>query len=142
MIRNHEYFEALLANAKNPFNFDGEIKFYPGREMIEAKARIFKTHDLYMDFLTSPNFSFNEFIVIDRVKKEIGARLTDEIASFQLGEGERKIAYYDDLIRDRSEEMETSREELRRELQALMKELREEKAKKSKKSKKVQKLAS
>ncbi len=129
MIKNQEFVEKLFSSLKDPFGFEGEVKFYYGRVVDESKAKVFSTEDEYMDFLVPA--APTEFIVILKSKREAGVRLIDEIVSFIIGQnGERKLHFYEDLTRDRSKEYQMCVEGLKRELRAIIEESKPKRSKK------------
>ncbi len=126
MIRNKVYFDNLLERADELFDFKGKVKFYPTREIVASDAKVFKSVESYKKFLFSKEQEhLNEFIVIMKSKCEIGARLLDEIATFKVVDGEKKLVYYDDLTVDRSK-VPIDLDALKRELLGLFDEIQSE----------------
>lgn len=122
MVINQEFVEKVLSRTKDLFKFDGYIKYYPGRELAEAKSLVFMKNKLFMDYLWRHVPWEAEYYVVCQSKREVSFRLNEELMQFQMDtSGKFKLVDYIDRGYDKAKPpIKMNIDQLNRELQRML----------------------
>ena len=125
MVINQEFVDSVLSRTKDLFKYRGQMKYYPGREMAEEKAIVFKTRDQFMDYLSKNVLWSAEYVVINQRRSQVSFRLKEETMAFSMNDvGVFTLTDYEDRSVDESKiHAPINRENLIKELGHLFEKL-------------------